>query len=287
VSVTNVLRRILRSRANARLVAITRIMIGVTAALAGFESWRLLPRLLKPNVIKLPYVDWLPVLSPGMLSAFVLVWLLAAVMFVLGWKTRIAGAVLTCAIGYTLLLDQQAYSNHLYLLLLIVMLLTIANSASTLSVDARAQSLTETIEGWPVLLLKIQVSIVYIFSAIAKITPEYLSGEVLRHSLKQYGYFAVPISWRVPSAMQVLAVVSIVLELFIGLALWSKRLRVVAVIVGVAFHAFILAAIDSSRLSLGVFALEMFAVYLLFFDVNFEGWNTSSKADPLNRTKHH
>ncbi len=61
---------------------------------------------------------------------------------------------------------------------------------------------------------------------------------------------------------------AIVLELFIGLALWSRRFRLVAVLAGVGFHAFIIAAIDSSRLSLGIFSLEMFAVYLLFFDEN-------------------
>ncbi len=135
---TNLLRRILDSRANARLVAITRILIGVDAAFAAFETWRLLARLVEPAVIKLPYLEWLPVLSSQMLPGFIVSWLLAATAFVLGWKTRIAGAALTCAIGYTLLLDQQAYSNHLYLLFLIVLLLTIANSGAAISLDARA-----------------------------------------------------------------------------------------------------------------------------------------------------
>ena len=73
-------------------------------------------------------------------------------------------------------------------------------------------------------------------------------------------------AWRMPVAMKALAIIAIVMELFVGLGLWSRRLRPVAVVVGVLFHTFIIAALDSSRLSLSIFALEMFAIYLLFFD---------------------
>ena len=240
-------------------------MVGVASMLAAFEIRRLLPHFLTPTVIKLPYFEWLPLMPGGSVWAFILVWVLAAMAFVIGWKTRIAGAVLACVIGYSLLLDQQLYSNHLYLLFLIVMLLTIADSGAAISIDAR-QAERATIAGWPIWLLKAQVSIVYIFSAIAKLTPQYLSGEVLTESLKHYGFFTVPMAWRVPVAMKLLAIVAIVMELFVGLGLWSRRLRPVAVIAGVLFHTFIIAALDSSRLSLSIFALEMFAVYLLFFD---------------------
>ena len=246
-------------------MAVARIMIGVATLFAAFEIRRLLPHFLTPTVIKLPYFEWVPLLPSGSVWAFILVWVLAAIAFVSGWKTRIAGTVLACVIGYSLLLDQQFYSNHLYLLFLIVVLLTIANSGAAISMDAR-QAERATVPGWPIWLLKIQVSIVYIFSAIAKLTPQYLSGEVLTESLKQYGFFAVPMTWRVPVAMKLLAIVAIVVELFVGLGLWSRRLRPVAVILGVLFHTFIIVALDSSRLSLSIFAFEMFAVYLLFFD---------------------
>ena len=62
-----------------------------------------------------------------------------------------------------------------------------------------------------------------------------------------------------------LALSPLALELFIALALWSRRLRWPAVVAGVALHTFIIITLDSSRLSLGIFALEMFALYPLFF----------------------
>ena len=257
--------RIFELRASGRLVAVTRIIVGVASALAALEMWRALRRLLLPTILKLPYFEWLPTIPIEGLWALILVWVVVAVMFVVGCKTRVAGAVLTSMIGYSLLVDQQVYSNHLYLLFLIVLLLTIADSGSAISVDTR-QGERATVEGWPLWLLKIQVSIVYIFSAIAKLTPSYLSGEVLTESLKQYGYFTVPMSWRVPVAMKLMSFVAIGIELFIAVGLWSKRLRPIAVVAGVLFHMFIIAALDTSRLSLSIFALEMFAVYVLFFD---------------------
>lgn len=265
MSLISLLSRVFGLRARARLVAIARIVIALVCVLAALETWRSFNRLLLPTVIKLPYLESLPSLSPRSLPAFTLLWLLAAVVFLLGWHTRVAGALLAGVIAYTLLWDQQLYSNHLYLLFLMVLLLTIADSGAAISFDA-GRGDRPSIEGWPVLLLKLQVSIVYIFSAVAKLTPEYLSGEVLSQSLKRAGYFAFSTSWRVVNVMVTLAVIAIVLELFIGLGLWFKRLRLAAVIAGVGFHLFIIAALDSSRLSLGIFALEMFAVYPLFFD---------------------
>ena len=253
------LSRLLRLRASARVVAIARTIIGISTALAAFEMWRLLRRLLIPTVIKLPYFEWLPMPSAASVWVLILLWVSAAAAFALGWHTRIAGAVLASAIGYSLLMDQQLYSNHLYLLFLIVLLLTVASNEV-------AGAGRGTVEGWPIWLLKIQVSIVYIFSAMAKLTSQYLSGEVLTQSLKLEGFLTVPMSWRLPVAMQLLSVIAIAAELFVGLGLWSRRLRTAAAIVGVFFHLFIVAALDSSRLSLSIFALEMFAVYLLFFD---------------------
>ena len=87
-------------------------------------------------------------------------------------------------------------------------------------------------------------------------------------SLKQEGWSAMPAAWRTPPAIGFLAVASIVVELFIAFGLWSRRLRPFAIVAGIAFHVLILAVVDSSRLSLAIFALTMFAVYLLFVDAD-------------------
>lgn len=240
----------------ARQLAVARILIGISAAFAALETTRLLSRLLTPIVVKIPFSLAVPMLPAAALPVFIAVWLVAALAFALGWKTRVAGAVLVFATGYTLVLDQQTYSNHLYLLFLILLLLTISDSGPR-----------DEIVAWPLSLLKIQVTLVYVFSALAKITPQYLAGEVLMLSLKQQGWLAVPQSWRGPAAMSILAAASIIIELVVAFGLWSRRLRPFAILAGVGFHILIIAVLDSSRLSLAIFALNMFAVYLLFLDV--------------------
>lgn len=260
------MQQILGLRTDARPLAVARIITGVNAALASLEAWRMLSRLLAPLVVKIPVFAGLPVLPSGALRPFIAVWFIAALVFALGWKTRVAGVVLTLVTGYTLVLDQQTYSNHLYLLFLVLLLLTISDSGATWSVDARRHATRTEVAAWPILLLKIQVTIVYFFSAMAKITHQYLAGAILTRSLKQGGWFAAPQSWRAPEAMSILAVISIVVELFIAFGLWSPRLRRFAIVAGIGFHLLILAVLNSSRLSLAIFALSMFAVYVLFVD---------------------
>ena len=264
--------RVAGLRANAQQLAAARILIGVDAALAALEVSRMLPRLLTPIMVKVPFSPLVPVLPSSALRLFITLWLAAALAFALGMKTRVAGGVLVLVTGYTLVMDQQTYSNHLYLLFLVVLLLTISDSGAAWSLDSRratreSQHATRRdVAAWPIVLLKIQVTIVYIFSAAAKITPRYLAGEILMRSLKQEGWLTVPVSWRTPATVSLLAVTSIVVELFIAFGLWSPRLRLSAIIAGTGFHVLIIAVLDSSRLSLAIFALEMFAVYLLFAD---------------------
>jgi len=265
VPLTKLLTLLLQLRADARSLAIARITLAFCAFGLAWENWRILSRLLNPMIVQLPYFEWLPRLPFKALPVFIGAWVITSAAFLLGWKTRLAGAILTCFCGYTLLLDQQLYSNHLYLFFLIVLLLSVADSGAAFSLDSLRNGRRDSVAGWPALLLMVQVSLVYAFSALAKLTPQYLSGDVLSQTLKRQGWLVLPLSWRNAQVLSVLAVLAIVLELFIAFGLWNKRLRWVAVMGGIALHAFILAMLDSSRLSLGVFALEMFALYPLFF----------------------
>jgi hypothetical protein len=273
MSLTNLLRRIIKDRADPRRVAAVRIVIGINAMICALDEWRKLSRVLAPGILPLPFVEWLPRLSLKALPLFMVAWLGAAISFTIGWKTRFAGALLFCLTGYTLLLDQQTYSNHLYLLVLIVLLLTIADSGAVFALEAQGRGRWKSIPAWPLLLLKIQVSVVYGFSALAKITPGYLSGTVLSRNLRQSGFLVVPQSWRVPAAMSFVAVISIVLELFLALGLWVSRLHLIAVLTCVVFHALLIATLNSHRVALGIFAVEMIALYSLFLDASYvRGW---------------
>jgi hypothetical protein len=265
VSLTRSALRFLHLRTGPRPLAAARIAVGFCAFGAAWEAWRTLSRILDPLVVPLPYVAWVPRLSPGAVPVLGAVWLAASAAFVLGFGTRMAGAVITSLAAYTLLLDQRTYSNHLYLFVLIALLLTVADSGAAFSLDARRAGPRRSIAAWPIVLLKIQVSLVYGFAGIAKLTPQFLSGDVISQTLRRQGALTVPVEWRTPGPMGMLALTAVALELAIAIGLWSARSRWIAVVAGVLLHGAILTLLESSRLSLGIFAVEMIALYPLFF----------------------
>jgi len=264
VPLTKFLPQLFQLRADARKLAIARITLAICSIGFAWENWRILSRLLNPIIVQVPYFEWVPRLHARVLPFYLGLWVIASGAFLIGWMTRVAGSIITCLAGYTLLLDQQLYSNHLYLFFLIVLLLTVADSGAAFSLDSLRRG-RNTVAGWPALLLMLQVSLVYGFSALAKLTLQFLSGDVLEQTLKRQAWFAFPDSWRSPELLATLAISAIALELFIAFGLWTRRLQWAAVLGGIALHSFILITLDSSRLSLGVFALEMFALYPLFF----------------------
>lgn len=268
------------------MLALARIVAGVAAALASLEASRFLWRLLQPTTVEIPIVPGVPRIPPGASGAFVAAWLTAAMLFTVGWKTRATGAVLSLLAGYTLVLDQQSYSNHLYLLVLVVLLLTVGDSGADLSLDAWRRGTRGDAPAWPVLLLKVQLSVVYVFSVLAKVNAPYLGGEVLGRSLRHEGWLSVPRSLQTPAALSAFAAASVAAELFLAVGPWSRRLRPLAFACGAAFHLLILTTVASSRLSLTIFALAMAAMYLQFVDEELPArWTRRVREVPLRITR--
>ena len=248
----------------ARPVGFVRIVIGIAAAIRAVEGLSILWPLTKPETLRLPYADWLPSPAEPVVAGLVAVWLASAVVFAMGWKTRAAGTVLFVSIGLVLLLDQQAYSNHLYLMALVILLLTIGDAGAALSLDARRRP-KESVAAGPVLLLRLQISIVYVFAAVTKLNAGFLGGGVLAAQLGT-GFVPVPDWIRVRFVMMSLAAAVVVIEIFLAVALWRKAYRPAALVLGLVFHASIFFLMDPAA-QLLVFAMEMLALYLLFLDL--------------------
>ncbi len=255
---------------DARPVAIVRILVGLAAIVFAFECWVNMGRVLSPQVVDMPYVAWYPILPTAILPLFIGLWLCAALAFALGLGTRVCGAILTLLMAYTLFMDQQLYSNHLYLVTLVVLLLTIADSGARFSFDARRSGGRDQILEWPILLLKIQISIVYFYAALVKINPQYLSGVMLAGFWPFNQLAAQPGVWSSLPLLPILAVVSILVELFLAVALWVPRLRWFALAVGIGFHMLIIwtggAQPGVPDIPFAIFAVVTVAPYTLFFD---------------------
>lgn len=250
---------IFRRRINARQVGFVRIAMGVSAAVEAVEANQML-RELGPGTLKAAE-PWWPQLPYGAASAYATIWMLAALAFAAGFYTRTAGAVLTLLMAYHIMRDQNLYLNHVYLLMLLVLVLTAGDAGRGLSIDGLLGRGASTVDYWPVWLIKVQFTIVYGIAALNKlISPTFMSGEVLFRQ-----FHLGPIE-SVPALAPALAVAVVAIEFFIPIGLWMPTLRGVAFAAGLLFHVsiWLLSGWSIYFLSLFEFAIIMLTSYLLF-----------------------
>lgn len=255
--------RLLGDRVSARPVAVARIGVSVAILLEALGTGGTLQRLTEPGVVHTPYVSWAPSLTPALATALTALWIASALLFLVGWHTRVAGTVLAGTLAAVLFADQQLYSNHLYLMVLVAVIMVAADCGAAISLDARRKPADTDVAAWPVWLLQAQVSIVYGFAALAKLNLAFLSGSVIASSLRREGLLAVPLDWRSAEPMLVLSVLAICLEAFIAVGLWLPRWRPAAFVGGLALHAGITLWL-SPTVTLLVFSLVMLPLYVLF-----------------------
>jgi vitamin K-dependent gamma-carboxylase len=166
VRLSDELARLLERRSDARPVAVVRMVIGLAALARAYETSRILGRYFLPSTISLPHATWLPEVTERGATFLLATWVAAALLFAVGWRTRAAGSALAVICLYIVLLDEQLYSNHLYLLAMLCVLLVLADAGAVWSIDAwrqrrrREASLiaSDNVPAWPVFLLNTQVS---------------------------------------------------------------------------------------------------------------------------------
>jgi hypothetical protein len=205
--------------------------------------------------MRFPVLVGFPDPTNALATGLLIAWGLSAATFTVGWRGRLAGTVLALTLSAVLLLDQQTYSNHLYLLLLLTILLALADPGPV-------WALRPTVPRWPVMLLMAQASIVYGFAALAKFTPTYLSGRALA-SFVPYDAGVALIGARA-TGLLILAASwgTIALELLLAWWLWVRPAP--AVVLGVLMHVGMVTLMYHARLELTVFAFQMWALYPLF-----------------------
>lgn len=243
---------------DSRPLGLARVIVGVAAIIRALVALPELLRLTDELVMRAPYATWLPAPTVPLVIALVSIWLVAAILFALGWRVPATGTLLLLSIVAVLALDEQTYGNHLYLMAWLVLLLTLAGSGSGLNIR-RTQS---PVVRWPVLLLMAQLSIVYGFSALTKLNESFLSGTVLAGTLGQ-GLVGFPEGLRTPAFLGVVAATAVFVELFLAIFIWRRRFRPWAFLLGLGLHTSI-TLLMSEPLKLLTFTLEMLALYPLF-----------------------
>jgi hypothetical protein len=272
VPLSDELAQLLERRTDARPLAVARIVIGLAALARAYETSRILERYFLPTTIKLPYTTWVPELTERGATFLLAIWAAAALLFAAGWWTRAAGFTLTAICLYVVLIDEQLYSNHLYLLAMLSALFVLADAGAVWSIDAWRRRRRETssalapatVPAWPVFLLKTQLSSLYLFAALSKLNGSFLSGAALLGYLPSGLLQALSPGPRVALVLG-LSWVAIAAEAFLAVALWSARWRPAALLCGIVLHAgMILLFPVAVRFQLAIFAAEALAIYPLF-----------------------
>lgn len=192
--------------------------------------------------------------SIGLAAALIISipWAIASVGVALGSKPvlRLSTAVIILgAAAVTLLSRLEMYNQHLYLIGSICLILLVNTAVPE--------------------LLKAQLTIVYAFAAITKLNEAFLSGTVIYASAVNRPFWHNVLAFEPAFWFLVaLSAAAIATEAFLAFALWMRRLRWFALVVGVGFHAVMLILMTedpASFLRLSIFSFLMLVLYIPFF----------------------
>lgn len=171
-----------------------------------------------------------------------------------GWRTRAATAlaalvVATMYFGVGAALGRTAWlHHHHYLLMAATLLCALTPCGRSLSLD-RVRALAAEAHGGPpappergpllgLHLMRVQLSALYLWSALDKTGPAFLGGERIEHILGWYYLGSdLPLGTGLRLAAVALAVAVTALEFALALAPWWPRLRRIALPLGVVMHA--------------------------------------------------
>ena len=199
-------------------------------------------------------------------------------LLALGIFPRLSAGTLLGLQGYIFFADRLNFRNHPYFFLLLLLLLTLSRHAGgSFSIPAllrRRRTGDETIAPLTIQrLIQVQVSILYVFAALHKMTAWYLGGNVLAEVINpsllkillgvvSSGTLeAVRIAIENPRFWVAPAWITVLLELGLPVALWIPRVRPVAMILGIGFHLMI-----AFTMTIYVFSAAMIGSYVLFLE---------------------
>lgn len=197
------------------------------------------------NEVQRPLWSHLPAVTESLAMLVPLAFVPAAVALAIGAWPRPAALLLVFGFSTLFIWEQQTYSNHVYLCLLLCLWF-----ALTPEDDCR--------------LLLTQLSVCYAFAGLTKFNDEFLSGNVLRGIVG----VALPAEWWAP-----LSVITIATELSLAIGLWIPRARRSMALVGLVFHASVPLLMTADRYGLASFSLTCLCLYPLFL--------TRGSAQPL------
>ncbi len=233
-----------------RPIAVTRLLLGIAILLIAGESAGIQGRLTNGN-LAVPVLGG-RALPDDVILALILLSIVAGLAIIIGVGVAQWGCTVIVCEVVLLLHDQQFYSNHRFLLILLVGGLVFARSDSACAPGAKRRHVTE-VPWWPQFLMICSVSSCYLFAGLSKINSYWWRGTQLDE-----------MRWLTLSENQLhfVAALTIATEIGIAIGLWWRRTRWLAVMAGLGLHLSIIVLLNSPFV-FTAFALLCFSVYPL------------------------
>ncbi len=245
-------------RVSGRPLALCRVGLGIASLLRAYPNHAMLVDVLSGRVVRAKEWPWIPDWPLEWAWLLTAAWMLASLTFAAGLFTRLSGSVLAASIFYRFLLDRNLFANHLYLMAVLAFLLTVADSGAWASLDNVWRKKRERdVTRWSTALIRVQISLVYFFSALAKMNGNFLDGTAFRQATRLAGLptdVLVALAWG-----------TVLMELMWTWALWVDRWRPSAVATATAFHVAIALSMKPpyavTMVSFGMMMVMTFALY--------------------------
>jgi hypothetical protein len=193
--------------------------------------------------------------------------LVSSVALMIGWHSRLAGLAVFVLILSFEHRDVWVFNSGDLAVRIEALFLAISPSGAALSLDQvhstgkfwSAQQRPQ----WPVRLMQVQLSLIYLASAQAKLSGNALpQGTAVSYALRLPDMLLLPTPhWFTTSALLMNAVTwgALAVELSVGILVWNRRLRPWVLAAGVVMHTMIMITI-----AVGFFTLAVFVLYLAF-----------------------
>ncbi|RUO92930.1 HTTM domain-containing protein [Corallococcus sp. AB018] len=208
---------------------------------------------------------WVPVLPGDWMPALFMVMGVLGALLMVGLFYRVTVVLLFGVFAYVQLLDVTNYLNHYYLVSLLLGLMCFVPAHRAFSVDAwRKPALRrDWLPAWCTVLLRFQVSVVYVFAGLAKVTTDWL---VHAQPLNIWLAARTGLPWVGPLLEQrwmayAAAWGGMLFDTTIVLFLMWRRTRPFAYVVVLGFHA-----VTFVLFPIGMFPFIMVTAALVFFD---------------------
>jgi hypothetical protein len=193
--------------------------------------------------------------------------LAAAVALMVGWHSRLAAFLV-----FVLILSFERANPLIFnagdtVIRIEALFLALAPCGAALSLDQRRRTgsfwTAQEIRPWPLRLLQIQLSIIYLSTVVAKLAGQtWQNGTAVAYSLRQRDMLVFqPPGWLLDNLLiaNVLTWGTLTIEVAIGVLVWKRKWRPWVLAMGVMLHLSI-----SFFLDVGFFSVAMFVLYLAF-----------------------